>query len=416
MNQGGTALTEPVPRGEGQQVARLQELSREAQEEYWATLALRNCPRLGVRSQAKLLKQFGSARAACEDCRSWPRLGIAATCVEEYLRKSWQPGAREEWNRAAKSWALILLWESPLYPARLRELPDPPALLYCLGDIDLLSGPCIALVGTRNPDAEGIRMASQLASDLAASGLIVVSGMALGIDREIHKAALGAVGGSIGVLGTGIDIEYPYSNGDLFRQMRDQGLLVSEFAPGTQPVAHNFPVRNRLISGLSLGVVVVQAAMRSGSLITARLALEQNREVFAVPGSPLNGRFLGCNDLIRAGARSVINAEQILVDLSSLLGGPVAPASVNIQRKKTKRSPLKPVMAPEPEGGHITARLAGDNATDKILACLANGAVLHIDALLEQTGLNSGALSAALLGLEMAGRIRRLPGSRFEAA
>lgn len=395
---------------------RLPDLPKEAQEEYWATLALRHCPRLGVRSQAKLLKNFGNALAACEQHRAWPGFGIPAACVEEYVRESWLEGAREEWNRAGKSGAMILLWESPLYPACLRELPDAPSLLYCLGDIDLLSGPCVALVGTRKPDTEGIRMAGQLAGGVSASGITAVSGMALGIDREVHKAALGDVGRTIGVLGTGIDIEYPYSNGDLFRQMREQGLLVSELPPGTQPIARNFPVRNRIISGLSLGVVVVQAAMRSGSLITARLALEQNREVFAVPGSPLNGRFLGCNDLIRAGARSVINAEQILVDLSDRLGALTTPQSGCARRKETKKPLLRPELEAPRGSSPIADKLAGDEAADKVVACLANGAILHLDALLEQTGLSSGALSAALLGLEMAGRVRRLPGSRFEAS
>lgn len=413
MIQGTSSPEEAILPADGPPAARLPDLSQEAQEEYRATLALRNCPLLGVRSQVRLLKNFGSARAACEEFRSWPRCGVAAVCVEEFVSKSWQQDAREEWNRAAKSGAMILLWESPHYPAALRELPDAPALLYCLGDIELLSAPCIALVGTRNPDGDGIKMARQLASGLSASGLTVVSGMALGLDREIHKAALGAEGRSIGVLGTGIDIEYPYSNSDLFRQMREQGLLVSEFAPGTQPMARNFPVRNRIISGISLGVVVVEAAMRSGSLITARLALEQNREVFAVPGSPLNARFLGCNDLIRAGARSVINVEQILLDLSGQLHAQPAPVPTKTSRKARAKE-IQAVL--EPEVCAVPDNLKGDGATEKVMGCLANGDSLHIDALLAQTGLDSGALSTALLGLEMAGRIRRLPGSRFEAS
>lgn len=397
----------------------LADMGDRGREEFWATLTLRHCEKMGPRTRAKLLKRFGSAKNACAAIDQWRELGVAGERAESYRRETWRKGAEREWKSAIKSSALILLWQSAEYPACLRELADPPDLLYCKGDISLLAGPCVGVVGTRDPDREGLNMARRLSRDLSESGITVVSGMALGIDQEAHQAALDGAGRTIGALGTGIEIEYPRGSNQLFCQMRERGLLVSEFAPHDPPVPHNFPIRNRIISGLSLGVVVAQAAVRSGSLITARLALDQNREVFAVPGSPLNPRSLGCHNLIRQGARPVFSAEDIIADLS----GSIPPRT--IARNTQQGNLLRPLIAPEcadpvePEIGQgeraVADGLLAGADTERVLAALASGEPKHIDELLGATGLASGQLSAALLGLEMLGQIRLLAGSRYEA-
>lgn len=198
----------------------------------------------------------------------------------------------------------------------MRQLPDAPALLYCRGDGSLLRAPAFAVVGSRRATAQGKAVAAYMARCLSACGVTIVSGMAQGIDCVAHEAALGRVGRSIGVLGTGIDVRYPACNAGVFAAMEREGLLVSEFPPGAPPLPTNFPVRNRIISGLALGVLVAEAASRSGSLVTARLALEQNREVYAVPGPALDAHCLGSQDLVRQGARPVFNAEDVLRDLA----------------------------------------------------------------------------------------------------
>lgn len=191
--------------------------------------------------------------------------------------------------------------DGPGIPPLLRAAIDAPLLLYCRGDLALLRAPGFAVVGSRKATRHGRAVAEYMARSLSACGITIVSGMALGIDRVAHEAALARIGRSIGVLGTGIDMLYPLENQAVFDAMERRGLLLSEFAPGTPPQAGNFPIRNRIISGLSLGVLVVEAAHRSGSLITARLALEQNREVYAVPGPALDAHCLGCQDLGAAG-------------------------------------------------------------------------------------------------------------------
>lgn len=396
----------------------LAELEADARQEYWATLALRHCPGLGARSQVKLLKRFASAASACHAFREWPQLGVPANCAQNFASELWRDGAKKEWDCAKRSSAQILLWLSAEYPASLRELADAPVLLYCRGNLSLLAGPCVAIVGTRNPTVEGLRMAAAIAGPISASGLTVVSGMALGIDREAHIAALEGVGRSIGILGTGIDVDYPKTNSDIFAKMRRDGLLISEFIPDAAPVACNFPIRNRIISGLSLGVVVIEAANRSGSLITARFALEQNREVFAVPGSPLNSHYGGCQNLIRQGARAIFSPDDLLLDLA-----PSLRAFGSAPRHDAEGERDKDILAPpEPEGDETATAendaalgLLGTTDAEKVLALLRGDGPMQIDILLDQTGLDSGKLSAALLALEMLGRIRPLPGAFYEA-
>ncbi|NHZ45802.1 DNA-processing protein DprA, partial [Nitratidesulfovibrio liaohensis] len=246
----------------------------------------------------------------------WVRPHMAAPVA----RGAWRDTARQEWDAVRACRCSILLWTDPRYPARLREVSDAPAVLYCRGDASLLANHAVAVVGSRLSSRAGRRVAADIAYSLSAAGVTVVSGLARGIDREAHVAALEEVGSTIGVLGTGIDVVYPPEHAELFARMEATGLLVSEYAPGTLPLPGHFPVRNRIISGFSVGVLVVEAAARSGSLITARLALEQGREVYAVPGPATAQYTCGCRGLIEQGARPVTTAEDMLADLAPVLG------------------------------------------------------------------------------------------------
>jgi len=300
---------------------RFDELDEAARAELWAVLALRHTEGLGARSHIRLIRHFGSAFAAVQRAPHLAGSGVRQQAAQALASGRWRATAKAEWDALRACDCGILLWNDPRYPERLRSLPDAPALLYCKGDVVLLDNPALGVVGSRLCSRQGMRMAAQLARDLACAGVTIVSGMARGIDREAHLAGLQGVGGTVGVLGTGIDIRYPYDNEDLFERMASEGLLVTEFAPGARPEPRHFPIRNRVISGLSLGVLVVEAATRSGSLITARLALEQGREVYAMPGPVSAQTSRGCHDLLEEGAHAVGSAEDILVDLAPQLLG-----------------------------------------------------------------------------------------------
>lgn len=447
-----------------------------ARKEYWASLALRHCRGLGARSAARLARHFGSAYAAVQARELWHEAGVNKGQAAELATGSWRVTAREEWDRARDLAASIVLWTDPEYPVLLRPVIDAPLLLYCRGDLSLLQSPGFAVVGSRKATKHGRSVAEYMARCLSACGIAIVSGMALGIDRVAHEAALERVGRSIGVLGTGIDMLYPIGNMTVFDEMERRGLLISEFAPGTLPHAGNFPIRNRIISGLSLGVLVVEAAQRSGSLITARLALEQNREVYAVPGPALDAHCLGCQDLVRQGAHAVFSAEDVLRDLAEqlrpfgisegsvpgeeegLLEDVPAPESSKAAGTSRASAPSaagrgtadkgaaagKPGKADEqdaPTGEHASEnapiiddassnactvqplnegeRAAAENAAAAdgnadLLAYLRQHGPTHADVLADAAGLSAAAANAALVGLEMLGKVRRLPGARYE--
>ena len=299
--------------------ARWTDMDDRARREYWAGLALRHCRGLGARSCCRLLRHFGSAFAALEGRERWADAGVDKGKAAELSTGSWRVTARAEWDAVRDLDAVVVQWHEAAYPALLRTLPDAPVLLYCLGDLSLLANPAVAVIGSRKATPRGQALAGHMAGAFSSWGITVVSGMAWGIDKAAHEAALGRAGSSIAVLGTGIDVPYPRANTRLYDRMAAKGLLVSEFAPGTPALRENFPVRNRIISGLSLGVVVVEAASRSGTLITSRLALEQGREVYAVPGAALSGQSLGCQELVRQGAKPVFAPEDVLEDLAGPL-------------------------------------------------------------------------------------------------
>lgn len=269
----------------------------------------------------------------------------------------------------------------PEYPPLLREIPDPPLALHYAGDVSLLSRPSLAVVGSRRATPYGVNAAAKLARDVAGAGLVVVSGMARGIDAAAHHAALDAGGTTIAVLGTGIDVIYPRGNLRLFRRIAEHGLVISEFPPGTPPKPENFPMRNRVISGLSLGSLIVEATTRSGSLITARLAAEQNREVFAVPGSIFSAGAEGTHRLIQYGAKLVHDVDDILAELPG-----------ELRRTLT-------LEEPEP-----------DSPLREVLAALTREEGVHVDTIAERAG---GPVAEALLQLELGGWVRALPGARY---
>ena len=394
-------------------LGRLNETER---TEYRASLALRHTPHLGARSIRRLLGYFGSAHEAMQHIESWPETEVALRRAVGLRNDSWRSTARPEWDAAQKLPGSILLWTDPAYPSLLRELPDAPLLLYALGNVRLLKGPCLAVVGKRQCSPEGLRAATYFAGSLAEAGVTIVSGLAMGVDQAAHRAALGKPGGTIAVLGTGVDVPYPKGAEELYQAMCEQDLIVSEFAPGTLPVPSNFPIRNRIISGLSLGVLVAEAAPRSGSLITARLALEQNRTVYAVPGALGAQKSQGCQELIRQGAKSAFAASDIIEDIFphlrdalAAMQPPSEPDHKATPRISRTPPPIKPAPAPLP---HFPEH----SPEAKLLAALEGKQALSIDTLDDALDLAAGELSALLTRLEIHGLIRKLPGQYYMLA
>ena len=301
---------------------------------------------------------------------------------------------------AALAWAdqpgnCILTIADPAYPALLRHIDDAPPVLYVSGRAALLAGPCLAMVGSRNASVQGVSNAQAFAEAFSTAGLTIVSGLALGIDSAAHVGALAAGAGStVAVVGTGPDLVYPAKNRALWRRIVEAGCVVSEYAPGTPPLAHHFPQRNRIISGLSAGVLVVEAAARSGSLITARLAASQGREVFAIPGSIHAALAKGCHLLIKDGARLVESAADVLQDV---FASPIARLAM-----QDAAAEFASAMAPEMAAVHAA-----------LLAALGHGP-LALDALAGACGCAPHELQAGLLELELAGAAERLADGRYQ--
>ena len=284
----------------------------------------------------------------------------------------------------------VLSLGHPAWPALLLQTADPPLLLYLQGDLACLASPAVAVVGSRHPSAQGRDNAQAFAGDLSRAGWVVVSGLAQGIDAAAHEGALAAGGRTLAVVGTGLDLTYPAHHRVLAQRVAAQGALLSEYAPGTPPLREHFPQRNRLIAGLTRGTLVVEAALRSGSLITARLANEAGREVWAVPGSIHAAQSRGCHALIKQGATLVESAQDVLDDLQS--------------------PGLRQAALPLGPGSGAAAESA---PADPLLAALGDDPVT-LDALLARTGESAATLSARLLELELAGTVARLPGGLYQ--
>ena len=336
-----------------------------------------------------MLAHYGSAGAALEALPA-----LAGRGGKRKIKICPKDVAERELARIEKIGAVLIAHGEPDYPRALAAIEDAPPLIARLGDADLLERPMVAIVGARNASANGRRLASQLAADLGSAGVTVISGLARGIDTAAHTGALAS--GTVAVVAGGIDVVYPKENQTLYEDILARGVVLAESPPGTEPIARHFPRRNRLISGLSLGVVVVEAAPRSGSLITARMALEQGREVFAVPGSPLDPRARGTNNLIRQGATLTETAEDILQAVSKQMIRPLA----------------------EPAGSTFKASSDGPPSPDGLDAARKNIVELlsptpaAVDELIRECQVSAALVAVVLLELELAGRIERHPGGR----
>ncbi len=311
-----------------------------------------------------------------------------------------EPAVEAELAAAARAGAAMLRLGGPGYPEALAAIPDPPPLLWALGDPRLAANPCVAVAGARNASASGLRLAAMLAEGLGAAGWVVVSGLARGIDRAAHEAALPT--GTVAVMAGGVDVVYPPEHAALAGAIAAQGLMLSEAPMGEAPVARSFPRRNRIVAGLSAGVVLVEAAERSGSLITARLALEQGRDAMAVPGSPLDPRAAGCNALIREGAALIRSAADVIEALGAPRDRPLPAA----------QAPL----APAPRTAADADPPGGADAAEARVAALLGPTPVAFDTLARAAGLSAEALAATLLDLDLQGRIARLPGDMVALA
>ncbi|HEY0856463.1 MAG TPA: DNA-processing protein DprA [Albitalea sp.] len=355
-------------------------------EELAAWLRLLETPGIGRDTARRLLAGFGSPQAVFEASAAEWREVAGATAG----RLADTPDSLHELVESTHAWLIgaaeaprhVITLGDPLYPPALLETADPPLLLYAQGDVQWLRAPGIAIVGSRNPSHQGLDNARAFAAALGRAGLTVVSGLALGIDGAAHEGALQGGGGTIAVIGTGLDRVYPKLHLELAHRIVRQGVLLSEYSLGTPPLAQNFPLRNRIIAGLAQGTLVVEAALRSGSLITARLASEAGRDVFAIPGSIHSPQARGCHWLIKQGAKLVDSAQDILEELRL----PPAPAAES-----------KPALRPD----------------DPLLAALGYEPS-SLESLSARTGWSAAELNARLLELELEGLVARLPGQLFQ--
>lgn len=375
----------------------------------WLTLLL--APGLGPQRINKLLSAFASPEAACAASTTALRsLGLSQLMLDA-VRKPDAAAIARALRWAGHSQAAILTLADPRYPPRLAQLPAPPPLLFVRGDPALLQEPQLAIVGSRNPTAGGLQTTQAFASHLAGLGLVITSGMALGIDRAAHLGALES-GRTIAVLGTGPDRVYPASHRELARRISAEGALVSEFPPGVGPQPGHFPRRNRTISGLSLGTLVTEAAPRSGSLITARYAAEQGREVFAIPGSIHNPLARGCHALIREGAKLIDSVDQLLEELAPQLQSYLARS---VQQDASLSSGQGRMQNLTESGDSLSAGTAtvGLDPDYRRLLDGMGGDPVATDELVVRTGLSAQDVSSMLLLLELQGHVSCLPGGRY---
>jgi DNA processing protein len=370
----------------------------------WLALAL--TPGLGPTKARRVIEFFGSVQALFRaSLTELEAAGLRAVSAQSLGTGRSMELAQDELGKVAAADARIISLDDPGYPAQLKQIYDPPLVLYLRGNEAAISQPGIALVGTRHPTPYGSGMAERLACDLAARGLVIFSGMARGIDTAGHRGAIAAKGKTVAVWGTGVDVVYPKENTRLVEQILALGgAVISEFPMGTFPAPQNFPIRNRIISGIALGVLVVEAAEYSGTRITARCALEQNRDVFAVPGNVTNKGSWTPNTLIKQGAKLVATWEDIWEEL-----------------------PTEVRLTLQPEGGNEsqteqTASLFGETELSphekKIFALLKADEATHIDEIVErlEPHLSSSEIFAALFELELAGKVKQLPGKNFVKA
>jgi len=366
-------------------------------------LALSLTPGLGPTKARRLLEFFGGVqgifRASLTELEA---VGLHAVSAQSLGTGRSLELAQDELARVTAAGVRVVALDDAEYPAQLKQIYDPPLVLYVRGDVVTITQPGVALVGTRHPTPYGVGMAERLACDLAARGLVIFSGMARGVDTAGHRGALAGKGKTVAVFGTGVDVPYPKENTRLIEQVLTMGgAVISEFPMSTFPAPQNFPIRNRIISGISLGVLVVEAAEYSGTRITARCALEQNREVFAVPGNVTNKNSWGPNTLIKQGAKLVATWEDLWEEL---------PADVRL-----KLMPQGGVESPAGQTASLFGEVELPPHEKKIFALLKADESTHIDEIVErlETQLSSSEIFAALFELELAGKVKQLPGKNF---
>lgn len=353
-------------------------------------LALSLVPGIGTRSIYELIKRAGSASRVLQMSRSQLKkngIGLESSVAicSGYARKE----ADKTVEKSRASGTRVISFESSDYPDLLRQIYDPPVILYVRGCIELLAGPAIAIVGARRCSVYGKQVAHKMAEEIARQGLVVVSGLARGIDTKSHQGALSAGGSTVAVLGTGIDVEYPSENRKIQREIAEKGCLVTEFPFGVFPAPQNFPIRNRIISGLSLGTLIPEAGEFSGSLITARLTLEQNRDLWAVPGNITNPESIGPNLLIKQGAQPVTCVQDILNGLPL----PVLKELKNLHQSEEE------------------LRFSPDQSA--VLKCLSVNDARHFDIIRNKTGFSQGHLNRLLFDLEINGVVKQQPGRLY---
>ena len=373
------------------------------EEDQLACLALALAPGLGPRRIFEVLRQIGSAsRIFAMPLTELEALRIPAPAAQFIFEGKARQTAEEEWVRIREQGATIVTLASSDYPERLKEIYDPPPVLWARGNVNLLARPLLAVVGTRHPSPYGSGVAEMLSRDLAARRLLIVSGMARGIDTCAHKGALAARTPTVAVWGTGIDVIYPKENKKLAEEiLATGGAIVSEVPMGTFPAPQNFPRRNRIISGLSIGVLVVEASENSGTRVTARCASEQNRDLYAVPGNVTAKSSWTPNTLIKQGAKLVASWEDVWEDLPSQVREELE-AEAGSESKPDAQASLLPDPALRPEEAMVLEILRTDET-------------IQLDELLEslETQLTSSEVFTALFELEMSGRIRCLPGKNY---
>lgn len=359
-------------------------MSTRAEQITW--LRLSRTENVGPVTFRTLLERFGSAETALDALPSLAKRGGKGNLIPFPIGK-----AKAELERLEDFGGQLLLLSDPNYPPLLKTIHDPPPVLAMLGHAQLLRQPCVAIVGARNASANGRQMARKLAMDLAAEGYTVASGLARGIDAAAHEGAL--QDGTAAVCAGGVDVPYPPENTQLYQRIGNAGLLLAEQPLGTQPQARHFPRRNRIVSGMAQGVVVVEATAKSGSLITARLALEQGREVMAVPGSPLDPRAQGPNGLLRQGAALIETASDVI-------------AALRDRSQPIFEEPERGFTGPPPAPAEVS-----DDARQAVLAALGPTPIA-VDELIRECQVSPASMAVILLELDLAGRLERHPGNR----
>lgn len=347
---------------------------------------------IGPKTYVDLVNHFGSAEQVFAASRSQLQETRLNANIINQIIKGPQPAAFDRelaWSKQSRQH--IVAYASEHYPAQLAEIPDPPPHLYIKGDLDIISRPQLGMVGSRNPTVTGRETARNFARAISRDGLVITSGLAAGIDYECHKGALDVSRATIAVAGTGLDIVYPSRHTEIAQEITENGAMVSEFPLGCQPAARNFPKRNRIISGLSVGVLVVEATQKSGSLITARMANEQGRDVFAIPGSIHSPQSKGCHSLIKQGAKLVECTDDIFSELS--LFEAVSPSQAEL-------FPSPNSDTPNNQAHHVLLEFIGFESTS-------------IDTIIERSGIDASKVSTFVTLLELDGRISAAPGGGY---